>query len=102
MPTAKSLSASFVHSSFGCRHGVDSYSFSDIELNNHSVVYVGIDGTLAGLIYFEDKIRDDARQVVEMLSKEGLNVYMLSGDKKKAAEHVASLVGIGKDKVRTI
>ncbi|XP_020697443.1 copper-transporting ATPase PAA1, chloroplastic isoform X2 [Dendrobium catenatum] len=81
------------------RHGVDSYSFPDIELNNHSVVYVGVDGSLAGLIYFEDKIREDARQVVEMLRKEGLDVYMLSGDKRKAAEHVASIVGIDKDKV---
>ncbi|KAI0494741.1 hypothetical protein KFK09_024884 [Dendrobium nobile] len=50
---------------------------------------VKIDGSLAGLIYFEDKIREDARQVVEILRKEGLDVYMLSGDKRKAAEHVA-------------
>ncbi|KAK8930739.1 hypothetical protein KSP39_PZI016640 [Platanthera zijinensis] len=81
------------------RHGVDSNPFPDIELSNQSVVYVGVDGTLAGLIYFEDKIREDARQVVEILSKEGINVYMLSGDKKKAAEDVASAVGIDKDKV---
>lgn len=54
---------------------------------------------LAGLIYFEDKIRDDAGYVVESLSKQGINLFMLSGDKRQAAEHVASVVGISKDKV---
>lgn len=81
------------------RNGVVHNPFPDAELNNQSVVYVGVDGILAGLIYFEDKIREDARQVVETLSKQGLDVYMLSGDKKNTAEYVASLVGINKNKV---
>ncbi|XP_020242330.1 copper-transporting ATPase PAA1, chloroplastic isoform X1 [Asparagus officinalis] len=81
------------------RHGVVHNPFPDAELDNQSVVYVGVDGSLAGVIYFEDKIREDARQVVEALSKQGLNLYMLSGDKKNTAEYVASLVGISRDKV---
>jgi len=85
-----------------CRHGVDEKPFQEVEdLKNQSVVYVGVDNTLAGLIYFEDQIREDARQVVESLSCQGINVYMLSGDKKSTAEHVASLVGIPKEKVRS-
>jgi Cu2+-exporting ATPase len=63
------------------------------------MVYVRIGNSLAGLIYFEDQVRDDARLVVESLSKLGMNVFMLSGDKKNAAEYVASLVGIPKEKV---
>ena len=83
------------------RHGVQENPFQEVdELKNQSVVYVGVDGTLAGLIYFEDQIRDDARHVVESLSRQGISVYMLSGDKRNAAEHVASSVGIPKDKVR--
>lgn len=82
------------------RHGVQENPFQEVdELKNQSVVYVGVDGTLAGLIYFEDQIRDDARHVVESLSRQGISVYMLSGDKRNAAEHVASSVGIPKDKV---
>jgi len=85
-----------------CRHGVDEKPFQEVEdLKNQSVVYVGVDNTLAGLIYFEDQIREDAQQVVESLSCQGINVYMLSGDKKSTAEHVASLVGIPKEKVRS-
>ncbi|ESW31097.1 hypothetical protein PHAVU_002G208800 [Phaseolus vulgaris] len=82
------------------RHGVINSLHQEVEkYNNQSFVYVGIDDTLAGLIYFEDEIREDARDVVDRLSKQNLGVYMLSGDKRNAAEHVASLVGIPKDKV---
>ncbi|XP_047180857.1 copper-transporting ATPase PAA1, chloroplastic isoform X2 [Vigna umbellata] len=82
------------------RHGViDSLDQEVEKCNNQSFVYVGIDDTLAGLIYFQDEIREDARDVVDRLSKQNLDIYMLSGDKRNAAEHVASLVGIPKDKV---
>ena len=58
-----------------------------------------MDGSLAGLICFEDKIREDSRQVIDALSKQGISVYMLSGDKESAAMNVASIVGIPVDKV---
>lgn len=72
------------------------------ELKNQSVVYVGVDDTLAGLIYFEDQIREDAKHVIESLSKLGVNLYMLSGDKRTTAEYVASAVGIPKEKVKLL
>ncbi|XP_027347614.1 copper-transporting ATPase PAA1, chloroplastic [Abrus precatorius] len=82
------------------RHGVvDSIHQKVEKCNNQSFVYVGVNDTLAGLIYFEDEIREDARDVVSTLSKQNISVYMLSGDKRNAAEHVASLVGIPKEKV---
>lgn len=83
------------------RHGVYANPFQEAEdLKNQSVVYVGVDNTLAGLVYFEDQIREDAGCVVESLSGQGINVYMLSGDKRNTAEYVASAVGIPKEKVR--
>ncbi|KAI3908992.1 hypothetical protein MKW98_008940 [Papaver atlanticum] len=82
------------------RHGVNENPFLEVEeFKNQSSVYVGVDGVLMGLIYFEDKLREDARDVVESLSKQGINIFMLSGDKKHAAEYVASLVGIPKERV---
>ncbi|PON63833.1 P-type ATPase, subfamily IB [Parasponia andersonii] len=82
------------------RNGVNKNPFQVVEdLKNQSVVYVGVDNNLAGLIYFEDQIREDARQVVESLSRQGINVYMLSGDKRNTAEYVASVIGIPKEKV---
>lgn len=83
-------------------HGVDTSTFQEVEMEdlmNQSLVYVGVDNMLAGLIYVEDRIRDDAAHVVNSLSSQGIGVYMLSGDKKNSAEYVASLVGIPKDKV---
>ncbi|KAJ4716896.1 Copper-transporting ATPase [Melia azedarach] len=84
------------------RHGVDASAFQEVdieELKNQSVVYVGVDNVLAGLIYVEDQIREDAVDVVRSLSSQGIGVYMLSGDKRNTAEYVASLVGIPKEQV---
>lgn len=84
-----------------CRHGVvgDSPFQEAEEFKNQSVVYVGIDGILAGVIYVEDQIREDARHVIESLTRQGINTYLLSGDKRGAAEYVASAVGIPSKRV---
>lgn len=86
-----------------CRNGVDENPFHELkDAMEQSVVYVGVDNTLAGLIYLEDQVREDAGQVVESLSNQGINVYMLSGDKRSTAEYVASIVGIPKEKVKSL
>ncbi|CAN6466789.1 unnamed protein product [Victoria cruziana] len=82
------------------RNGVANYGFPRGEdPETHSVAYVGVDGSLIGLIYVEDTIRDDAVEVVKSLSEMGISTYMLSGDKEHSAEYVASIVGIPKVKV---
>ncbi|CAN8276151.1 unnamed protein product [Cochlearia groenlandica] len=84
------------------RHGATGNSLhvsEENEHNNQSVVYIGVDDTLAAVIRFEDKIREDAAQVVGNLTRQGINVYMLSGDKESAANYVASVVGIPQDRV---
>ncbi|CAN4107984.1 unnamed protein product [Withania somnifera] len=82
------------------RHGVLENPFQEFDdLKNQSVVYVGVDGVLAGVIYVEDQIREDARHVVESLLRQGISTYLLSGDKKDAADYVASVVGIPKENV---
>ncbi|KAL8521109.1 hypothetical protein ACS0TY_011597 [Phlomoides rotata] len=83
------------------RHGVDGDSpFQEVEeFKNQSVVYVGVNGVLAGVIYVEDQIREDARNVIESLTRQGIRTYLLSGDKRSAAEYVASVVGIPRERV---
>ncbi|KAK3123724.1 hypothetical protein QOZ80_8AG0635110 [Eleusine coracana subsp. coracana] len=81
------------------RHGVIHNPFPEEEYFGQSVAYVAVDDALAGLICFEDKLREDSHQVVDALSKQGISVYMLSGDKESAAMNVASTVGIQEDKV---
>lgn len=85
-----------------CRHGIGDRPFEEAEeFKNQSIVYVGVDSVLAGIIYVEDQIREDAQHVVESLTRQGINTYLLSGDKRGAAEYVASVVGIPKERVRT-
>ncbi|KAJ4745808.1 Copper-transporting P-type ATPase [Rhynchospora pubera] len=81
------------------RHGVVGNLSPATEVTSQSIVYVGVDGVFAGHIYFEDKPREDACQVIDTLSKQGISTYILSGDNRSTAEHVASIVGIPKDKV---
>lgn len=84
------------------RHGVVVDHFQEMDdLKAQSVVHVGVDNILAGCIYYEDGIREDASHVVDTLSKQGINTYMLSGDKRSNAEYIASVVGIPKEKVRS-
>lgn len=59
-----------------------------------------MNGVLAGVVYVEDQIREDARHVIESLTRQGISTYLLSGDKKGAAEYVASVVGIPRERVR--
>ncbi|GAB2247183.1 hypothetical protein Droror1_Dr00007065 [Drosera rotundifolia] len=82
------------------RHGIGTNPFQELEeQKSQSNVFVSIDGAVAGVIYFEDQIRNDAWNVVDSLSRQGIDVYMLSGDKQTTAEYVASVVGIPKDNV---
>lgn len=82
------------------RNGVDQFPLREVDdCRNQSTVYVGIDNSLAGIIYVEDQIRDDAKHVIKSLSNQGITTYLLSGDKKSAAEYVASCVGIPNNQV---
>jgi len=44
--------------------------------------------------YLKDKIRDDAKQTIDYLHNENIEVIMCSGDNEKVAKKVASSVGI--------
>lgn len=64
------------------------------EAESDTIVYIAINGKLAGLLLIADTIKPDAKQAIARLHALGLNTLMLSGDREKAARHVASLVGI--------
>ena len=59
-----------------------------------SPIYVTIDGKLAGLIVVADTIAPTARQAVETLRGQGLEILMVTGDNRRAAEAIARVVGI--------
>ena len=59
-----------------------------------TIVYVAVDGQLAGILAVADKPRPHAREVIETLRRMGLRVAMLTGDNRTTAHAVARQLGI--------
>lgn len=60
----------------------------------HSVLWVVVDGKLAGLIAVADAIKPSSQAAVEKLLQSGLRVSMLTGDNVHTANAIAVQVGI--------
>ncbi len=54
---------------------------------------VAVNGTTLGLVAVEDRIRPDAKALISALKTEGLQVTLLSGDRRRAAEAIAQRLG---------
>ena len=61
-----------------------------------TVVHVSKNGAYLGYVVLKDEIRKDAKESIEKLHSIGVEVVLLSGDKKEVVEEVSSLVGIDK------
>jgi Cu+-exporting ATPase len=59
-----------------------------------TVMFVAVDGELAGLLGVSDPIKESAVEAVRMLKHDNLRIVMLTGDHKTSAEAVARRLGI--------
>jgi Cu+-exporting ATPase len=59
-----------------------------------SVVYVGVDGKLAGLIAVADPIKQSTAEALRLLRAKGIRILMATGDGLTTAKAVASKLGI--------
>ena len=59
-----------------------------------TVMFLGIDGQVVGIIALADTIKPNAKEAVDALHNQGINVIMLSGDNPRTAEAIAQEVGI--------
>lgn len=77
-------------------NGVDGSRWNDDRRTNSgsTVVYVAVNFEPAGVIVISDRISASAPAVVETLKKLGIQVVLLTGDSRGAAEGVAKVVGI--------
>ncbi|QAY79910.1 heavy metal translocating P-type ATPase [Sphingosinicella sp. BN140058] len=57
------------------------------------VIFVAVDGRLAGLLAVADPIKDKAAEAVGALRRDGLRVIMLTGDNRRTADAVAARLG---------
>lgn len=74
-------------------HGDDELSLA---AKGNSIVYMVVDGVIAGLFGVNDLIKADAIGVVEQLTNRGIEVIMLTGDNQATAEIIASQLGISR------
>ena len=59
-----------------------------------SVVFLAVDGQLAGIVAVADPIRESAREAVDALRAEGMKIVMATGDGLTTAKAVAAKLGI--------
>ncbi len=64
------------------------------ESEGMSVSLMAVDGKVTGLIGVADQVRAEAVEVVKELTNLGIEVWMLTGDNKRTAAHIAKLVGV--------
>lgn len=77
---------------------------------SHSMVYVGWDGEVRGVLLLDDELADQSLTVVNQLHQLGMATCMLTGDGDSAAQKIATAVGVGsyqanlspEDKVKAI
>ena len=58
------------------------------------MIFIAVDGQLAGLIGVADPIKPSTREALAQLRTEGVRVVMLTGDSRTTAEAVARTLGI--------
>jgi len=70
-----------------------------LEQQGKTAMLVVIDGAAAGLVAVADTIKVGSREAVKQLQAQGLSVWMITGDNKRAAQAIAAQVGIPAEQV---
>ena len=65
-----------------------------LEEEGKTAVILVVGGKVKGILAVADTLKDEAAEVVKSLKKEGLEVWMITGDNEKVARAIASQVGI--------
>ncbi|HKY38885.1 MAG TPA: heavy metal translocating P-type ATPase [Polyangiaceae bacterium] len=66
----------------------------ELRQDAQGVMFVAVDGKLAGILGVADPIKETTKEAIEQLHEQGLRVVMLTGDSKKTADAVAKKLGI--------
>ena len=62
--------------------------------DGHTVVFVTVDGSVAGLLSVSDPIKPSSREAIRMLHEDGMRIVMVTGDSRTSTEAVARQLGI--------
>ena len=67
---------------------------STLQGEGRTVVFVGVDGAVAGLVAVSDPLKATSGEALRALRDEGVRVVMVTGDQERTAAYVAGLLGI--------
>ena len=71
---------------------------NELRGQGQTVMYVAVDGDLAGFVSVADPVKESAPAAIRALQREGLRIIMITGDTRTTAEAVAKSLGL--DEVR--
>ena len=60
----------------------------------HTVMFVAVDGLVAGLVSVADPVKDTTPDAIQQLHREGIRIVMMTGDNRTTAEVVARALEI--------
>jgi Cu+-exporting ATPase len=84
-------------------HGIDismlALAHDDEATAGRTPVYVASAGKLLGLVSVGDELRSEATDAISQLAARGIQVWLLSGDERRAALSIARQAGISTDNV---
>ena len=66
----------------------------ELSKEGQTVMFVALEGRLAGILAVSDPIKDTTPRAIEALHKEGIRIVMLTGDNRATAQAVASKLDI--------
>lgn len=75
-------------------HAPDKERILALNAAGKTAMFVGVDGRAVGIVAVADTVRDDARQAINALHKNGVRVIMATGDAQRVAESVARELGV--------
>lgn len=65
-------------------------------------LFVSIDGKLSGEIEFEDRIKDDAKEILSRFKSKSLDMFLISGDSEETTKKVAEELELSNYSFRTM
>jgi Cu+-exporting ATPase len=78
--------------------GIDSSKFDQraesLRQDGQTVVFVAIDGQVAGLLGVADPIKESTTEAIRLLREDGIKIVMVTGDSRTTAAAVARKLGI--------
>jgi len=67
---------------------------NDSDAKGHSLVYIAIDGVLAGVLELQSCIRPEAKEIIEYVKAQGISVIIISGDHEQPTQQLAKQLGV--------